>query len=86
MFSSVQRKCISFYAVSSMMGEANLSGANLRGADLSGADLTGADLRGANLSMDNLKSAFLEGAIYSANTRFPAEFDPKFGGDDIVWR
>lgn len=55
-----------------MMGEANLSGANLRGADLSGADLTGADLRGANLSMDNLKSAFLEGAIYSANTRFPA--------------
>jgi predicted RNA-binding protein with PUA-like domain len=76
----------SFYAVSSMMGEANLSGANLRGADLSGADLTGADLRGANLSMDNLKSAFLEGAIYSANTRFPAEFDPKFGGDDIVRR
>ena len=47
------------------------------GVDLSGADLRLSDLRGKNLSgVVNLANADLSGALYDAQTRWPAGFDP----------
>jgi uncharacterized protein YjbI with pentapeptide repeats len=74
---------------------ADLSGANLRGANLSGANLTYADLRNADLTNANLSGANLRGtnlsgaamnnvnmsnAIYNAETRWRADFDPEGAG------
>ena len=50
----------------------NLYGANLQKASLSRADLREADLRGANLNLViNLKEAYLKGAQYDSQTRWP---------------
>ena len=55
---------------------ADLFGADLRGADLRGADLSGVSLLGADLREADLRGADLGKAIYNAETRFPAGFDP----------
>ena len=65
--------------------EADLREANLRKADASGAvlhraDLRLADLRGSDLSTADLTGARLTGALTSARTRWPADFDPTAAG------
>jgi uncharacterized protein YjbI with pentapeptide repeats len=69
-----------------VLNNADLSGAVLNNADLSGAilrdvtDWSGANLSSTNLSSTNLSSTNLSGAKYSAETIFPANFDPKAAG------
>jgi uncharacterized protein YjbI with pentapeptide repeats len=66
--------------------DADLTGADLRDADLRDADLTGADLRGglqrvgARYGGADLTGTDLRGAKYSADTKFPPNFDPKAAG------
>ncbi|MFF7391641.1 pentapeptide repeat-containing protein [Streptomyces scabiei] len=65
--------------------EADLREANLRKADASGAvlhraDLRLTDLRGSDLSTADLTGARLTGALVSARTRWPADFDPTTAG------
>jgi len=78
----------------------DIKGASFRGAllhlaefpkvNLSGVDFSGADLRGADLRDPSLKEAKLDGAIYSANTKFPEGFDPQQFNmvikDSIPWQ
>ncbi len=68
------RKC-----VGADLRNIDLSDAGLWAANLSGANLTGVDLRGANLSYANLRWA-----KYSANTQWPAGFDPVAAGAVLV--
>jgi uncharacterized protein YjbI with pentapeptide repeats len=72
----------SAYLIDTHLSGAFLSGAHLSRAllniaDLTGAYLYGADLRGADLRQADLTDTRLNGAKYSANTIFPAYFDPK---------
>ncbi len=59
---------------SANMAGAILHGTTLRSADLSGADLRRADLRGVDMTDANLLEAQLGGAVYDADTVFPAGF------------
>lgn len=61
-------------------GKANLAYANLRTADLHGADLSEAILKGADLRGANLFEAVLAGAQYTADTKWPDDFDPTAAG------
>lgn len=79
-----------------LLGEAKLHGADLRGTDLRRLDLTElnfsgaklgeaclryADLGGADLRRAlGLRHAFLSGAKYDSNTRWPSDFDPAAAG------
>ncbi len=68
---------------------ANLSRANLAGANLSKANLNGANLQKANLIPSDLRNTELEnvrmqGAIYSDNTLFPANFNPQSQGAYLI--
>jgi uncharacterized protein YjbI with pentapeptide repeats len=59
-----------------ILKDANLTGANLNYAKLRDADLTGADISGANLQNATISNTKLQGALYNAETVFPANFDP----------
>jgi hypothetical protein len=58
------------------LSESNLRDAILRQASLLGTSLNKADLSGSDLREANLQNAILEGAIYNAETQWPAEFTP----------
>ncbi len=60
--------------------KANLSCANLTNAGLRGAWLFLADLRGADLRGADLTEAYLGGALYDANTQWPAGLDLQTAG------
>jgi uncharacterized protein YjbI with pentapeptide repeats len=62
-----------------------LENSDLEGLDLSNAylretNLTGSDLNRADLIATNLSRAYLHGAEYNKNTKFPDDFDPEEAG------
>jgi uncharacterized protein YjbI with pentapeptide repeats len=59
---------------------ADFTGSDLKGANLNGAYLSGANFNNADLSSADLKDAKLYSAHFNANTKFPANFDPKKRG------
>lgn len=78
-FSQANLQEVTFSPDANLAG-ANLQGVNLQRAKLNGAHLTGADLRGADLRTVNLAGIRLDGALYTATTRFPDGFDPTQAG------
>ena len=75
--------------VEANLSRANLAGANLSRANLIEANLNGAHLQKANLIASDLRNTELEnvrmqGAIYSDNTLFPANFNPQSQGAYLI--
>jgi uncharacterized protein YjbI with pentapeptide repeats len=62
------------------LARATLRGANLEYADLSDADLQRADLAGAYVQHTDLTGAHLEGAVATADTVWPDDFDATLRG------
>lgn len=66
--------------VDAYLDGADFTGTDLKGVNLKGAYLSGANFNNADLSNAELEHAKLYGAHYNANTKFPANFDPKKRG------
>jgi hypothetical protein len=62
------------------LNRAHLQGAHLERAELRGAELRAAELQGAFLQDADLTGADLTGAVYDAETDWPAGFDAKAAG------